>query len=160
MVAGNMMLLAEVHPDDAYQWFMEMFVDSAEWVMVPNVYGMALYADGGTITTKPYFCGSNYLRKMGDYPKGEWITALDALFWRFMAKHRRFFEKQPRLGMLCRHLDRQNDERRAELAAAAEAFLEANTQLVEDDSQELPPVSLTMRGAGFTTSGNTPPAGL
>ncbi|MGI9291764.1 MAG: cryptochrome/photolyase family protein, partial [Gammaproteobacteria bacterium] len=157
MVAGNLMLLAEIHPDDVYRWFMELFVDSAEWVMVPNVYGMALYADGGTITTKPYFCGSNYLRKMGDYDQGEWITTLDGLFWRFMASHRSFFEKQPRLGMLCSHLDRQTPDRREELATAAAAFLNRHTELVGDDDELLPPVSLTMRGVGYTSSGNLPP---
>ena len=129
MIAGNMMLLAEIHPRDVYRWFMELFVDSAEWVMVPNVYGMALFADGGTFTTKPYVCGSNYWRKMGDYPTGDWTTTVDALFWRFIAKHRDFFAAQPRLGMLCGNLDRQTAERRRELARAARLFLDTKTQL-------------------------------
>ena len=132
MVAGNMMLLAEIHPDDVYRWFMELFVDSAEWVMIPNVYGMALFADGGTITTKPYVCGSNYLRKMGDYENGDWNTTLDGLFWRFIATHRPFFEQQPRLRMLCGHLDRQSPERHAELQQAAELFLHSKTNPVSE----------------------------
>lgn len=158
MVAGNLMLLAEIHPDEVYRWFMEMFVDAAEWVMVPNVYGMALYADGGTITTKPYFCGSNYLRKMGDYPQGEWITTLDGLFWRFMAQHRSFFEKQPRLGMLCKHLDRQSAERREELAQAAADFLNSHTDEYEEDDPLLNPASLMMRAISYPSSGGEPPA--
>ena len=146
MVAGNLMLLSEVHPDEVYRWFMEMFVDAADWVMIPNVYGMALYADGGTVTTKPYFCGSNYLLKMGDYPKGEWTTTLDALYWRFMARNREFFAKQPRLGMLCGHLDRQSDERRKELSKAATQFLRSNTAS-KAKSLKPSPVALTSRGA-------------
>ena len=132
MVAGNMMVLAEVHPDEVYRWYMELFVDSADWVMVPNVYAMALFADGGTITTKPYVCGSNYLRKMSDYENGDWNTALDGLFWRFISKHRAFFERQPRLRMLCGHLDRQTPERRAELQDAAMRFLHAKTETIQE----------------------------
>jgi deoxyribodipyrimidine photolyase-related protein len=132
MVAGNLMLLAEIHPDDAYRWFMEMFVDSAEWVMTPNVYGMALYADGGLMTTKPYICGANYLCKMGDYPKGDWTLTVDALFWRFMAKQRAFFARQPRLRMLCSQLDRQTPETRKALAQAAAAFLHDKTELLPE----------------------------
>ena len=68
MVLGNFMLLCEIAPDEVYQWFMEMYIDAYDWVMVPNVYGMSQFADGGMITTKPYICGSNYLMKMGDFP--------------------------------------------------------------------------------------------
>lgn len=132
MVAGNMMLLAEIHPDEVYRWYMELFVDAAEWVMVPNVYGMALFADGGTITTKPYVCGSNYLRKMGDYEDGEWNTLLDGLFWRFIRKHRPFFEQQPRLRMLCKHLDNQTPQRRSSLQQAEQQFLRDKTDLMPE----------------------------
>ncbi len=127
MIAGNLMLLAEIEPRDAYRWFMEMFVDSAEWVMVPNVYGMALFSDGGIFTTKPYVCGSNYLRRMGDYPLGDWTTTIDALFWRFIERHREFFSRQPRLSLLVHNLARQSPERRAELHSRAEAFLGSKT---------------------------------
>ncbi len=60
MVLGGFMFLCEIDPDDIYRWFMEMFVDSYDWVMVPNVYAMSQNADGGTITTKPYFSGLSY----------------------------------------------------------------------------------------------------
>ncbi len=69
MVLGNYMLLNEYHPNQIYQWFMELFIDAYDWVMVPNVYGMSQFCDGGLITTKPYFSGSNYLLKMSDYSK-------------------------------------------------------------------------------------------
>ena len=129
MVAGNLMLLAEIHPHEAYNWFMEMFVDAAPWVMTPNVYGMALFADGGIFTTKPYFCGSNYIRKMSNYPTDDWIMPLDGLFWRFVARNREYLAAQPRLGMLTRNLDKMDAQRRKMLEQHAEEFLRDRTLL-------------------------------
>ena len=67
MVLGNFMLLCEFDPDDVYRWFMELFIDSYDWVMVTNVYGMSQFADGGMMSTKPYISSSNYLKKMSDF---------------------------------------------------------------------------------------------
>jgi deoxyribodipyrimidine photolyase-related protein len=106
---------------------MEMFVDSSEWVMGPNVYGMGLFSDGGVFATKPYLCGSNYLLKMSDYARGEWCDIVDGLYWRFIDKHRDFFAGNPRLAVMPRTLDRLKEERRATIFAAAEAFLEEHT---------------------------------
>lgn len=127
MIAGNLMMLAEIEPREAYRWFMEMFVDSADWVMVPNVYGMALFADGGIFTTKPYACGSNYIRRMGDYPVGNWTATMDGLYWRFIAQQRGFFATQPRSGMIVHNLDRMSAERQQRLKRHADAFLRAKT---------------------------------
>ena len=60
MILANIMNLCEINPKQVYKWFMEMFVDSSDWVMVPNVYGMGLFSDGGIFATKPYICGSSY----------------------------------------------------------------------------------------------------
>jgi deoxyribodipyrimidine photolyase-related protein len=68
MVVGNFMLLCEFDPDEVYRWFMEMFVDAYDWVMVPNVYAMSQFADGGGMCTKPYISGSNYLMKLQNNP--------------------------------------------------------------------------------------------
>jgi deoxyribodipyrimidine photolyase-related protein len=100
MVAGGRMVLDEVDPNDAYRWFMEMYIDAYDWVMVPNVYGMSQFADGGIFATKPYISGSNYIIKMSDYKKGDWSIEWDALFWKFLHKHRDFFMKNPRMRML------------------------------------------------------------
>jgi deoxyribodipyrimidine photolyase-related protein len=127
MVLGNLMLLCRVRPSDAYRWFMEMFVDSADWVMAPNVYGMALFSEGGAFTTKPYICGSSYLRKMSDYPKGPWCEVVDGLYWAFVRDHRTFFEKNPRTKMMVRTLDRLADDRRQHIFGLAEAFIERVT---------------------------------
>ncbi len=124
MVLGNFMLLCEFDPDEVYRWFMELFIDSYDWVMVPNVYGMTQFADGGIMTTKPYISGSNYLMKMSDFPKGEWQTTWDGLFWRFMHVHRNFFTKNPRLGMLVKTFDKMSPDKRNHHLAAAERFLQ------------------------------------
>ncbi len=101
---------------------MELFIDAYDWVMVPNVYGMSQFADGGLMATKPYISGSNYLMKMSDSPKGEWQEIWDALFWRFMHKHRDFFLQNPRLGMLIKTYDKMNGDRRRKLQQVAEEF--------------------------------------
>lgn len=71
MVMGNFMLLCEFDPDEVYRWFMEMYIDAYDWVMVPNTYGMTQFSDGGLMMTKPYISGSNYLLKMGDWKKAD-----------------------------------------------------------------------------------------
>jgi deoxyribodipyrimidine photolyase-related protein len=100
MVLGNFMLLCEFDPDEVYRWFMELFIDAYDWVMVPNVYSMSQYADGGLITTKPYVSGSNYILKMSDYTKGSWCEVWDGLYWRFMYKNQEIFKKNPRMSMM------------------------------------------------------------
>ncbi|MCF2490191.1 cryptochrome/photolyase family protein [Dyadobacter sp. CY347] len=123
MVLGNFMLLCEFDPDDVYRWFMEMFIDAYDWVMVPNVYGMSQFADGGLMATKPYISGSNYLMKMSDFPKGEWQQTWDGLFWRFMDKNRKFFLKNPRLGMLIRTFDNMDEAKKQAHLQHADDFL-------------------------------------
>jgi len=124
MVIGNFMLLCEFDPDEVYRWFMEMYVDAYDWVMVPNVYGMTQFADGGLMTTKPYISGSNYLLKMSDYEKGGWTEIWDGLFWRFMHVNRDFFLKNPRLGMLVNTFDKMPAEKRNKHISNAETYLQ------------------------------------
>lgn len=124
MILGNFMLLCEFDPDEVYKWFMEMYIDSYDWVMVPNVYGMSQFADGGMMSTKPYISGSNYLMKMSNYLKGDWQEIWDGLFWRFMHVHRDFFISNPRLGMLVRTFDKMGEEKRNMHLMNAEEFLE------------------------------------
>ena len=123
MILGNFMVLCEFDPDDVYQWFMELFIDSYDWVMVPNVYGMSLYADGGLMSTKPYISSSNYIMKMSNYKKGSWQKIWDGLFWNFMDKHRDFFLSNPRLGMLIRTFDKMTPETKHQHISNAENFL-------------------------------------
>lgn len=127
MIVGNLMTLCEIRPQTAHQWFMEMYVDSSEWVMGPNVYGMGLFSDGGLFATKPYICGSNYLLKMSDYGKGPWCDIVDGLYWRFIDKHRDYFAGNPRLSVMPRGLDRLKPERKEVIFNAAENFLAEHT---------------------------------
>lgn len=107
MVLGNYMLLTGYQPGQVYDWFMTMYVDSYEWVMVPNVIGMSQYADGGFdkdgFATKPYISGSNYLQKMGSWwpsasaaKESEWT----ALYWQFLRRHEQKLSKNFRLQRL------------------------------------------------------------
>ncbi|CAN5414315.1 cryptochrome/photolyase family protein [soil metagenome] len=123
MVIGNFMLLCEFDPDEVYRWFMELFIDAYDWVMVTNVYGMSQFADGGLMASKPYISGSNYLSKLSDFQKGSWQPIWDGLFWRFMDVHRDFFLKNPRLGMLVRTFDKMTNERRFSHIETAENYL-------------------------------------
>ncbi len=123
MVAGNFMLLCRIRPDEVYRWFMELFVDAYDWVMVPNVYGMSQFADGGTFTTKPYLSGSNYIRKMSYYSKGEWCEIWDGLFWSFIGDHLEFFAGNPRLAMMARTWDKLSADKKEAHRKAGDAFL-------------------------------------
>jgi len=124
MILSNFMLLCEIHPNAVYQWFMEMYIDSYDWVMVPNVYGMGQFADGGLMCTKPYISGSNYVVKMSNYRKDpSWSEVWDALFWRFMIKHRNYFSKNPRLNMLLSSFDKREPSAQKEIFDRANQFL-------------------------------------
>ena len=110
MILGNFMLLCDLSPNQVYRWFMEMFIDSYDWVMVPNVYGMSQHADGGLMTTKPYISGSSYVLKMSNYPKGPWCETWDALYWRFIHREREFFGANPRMRVMIGQLSRMGNK--------------------------------------------------
>ncbi|MCH2532930.1 MAG: cryptochrome/photolyase family protein [Bdellovibrionales bacterium] len=132
MVLSNLMLLCEIHPKEVYNWFMCFFVDSADWVMTPNVYGMGQFSDGGIFATKPYICGSNYLLKMSDFPKGEWTDVVDGLYWRFIDKHKDFFNSNHRLSMMTRMLEKLSAEKKQRIFKAAESFLSEHTYQAQE----------------------------
>lgn len=123
MLLGNFMTLCEIHPTEIYKWFMELFIDAYDWVMVPNVYGMSTYADGGLITTKPYVSSSNYIRKMSDYPKGKWCEIWDALYWRFIHKYKKSFKNNPRMSLMVNILNKKSDSQLNELLKTANKYL-------------------------------------
>ncbi len=137
MVISNLMLLCEIQPQEVYQWFMERYLDSYDWVMGPNVYGMGQMSDGGIFATKPYICGSNYILKMGDFRRGSWCEVWDGLYWRFIDRHRPFFQTNPRLAMMVRLLDRMEATKRERLFNKAEQFIAATTTSPRDNESEL-----------------------
>ena len=128
MVIANLMNLCGIHPSCVYDYFLRYYIDAYDWVMVPNVFGMGLTSDGGLFTTKPYICGSNYMRKMSDHGSGQWCETVDGLFWRFVDKHADRLRKNPRLALMVAQSDRIEAKRRKRLFDAADTFIGTHTQ--------------------------------
>lgn len=130
MLLGNFMNLCGFHPDQVYRWFMERFIDSYDWVMVPNVYSMALYADGGEITTKPYISGSSYIIKMSNFKKGKitdtqsWDKIWDSLFWNFIGEHFEKLQKEGRLGFIGLKYKNMSEEKKQYYQTTAKKYLD------------------------------------
>ena len=127
MIISNLMNLSGIDPNDIHRWFMEMYIDSADWVMVPNVYGMGTFADGGIFSTKPYICGSSYMLRMSNFKKGEWCDVVDGLYWRFIEKNINFFKTNPRLSLMVNALSKINPDRKKLIFTKAEEFISKNT---------------------------------
>jgi deoxyribodipyrimidine photolyase-related protein len=119
MITGNLMLMLQVDPVEVHKWFMEMYVDSSDWVMGPNVYGMSQFSDGGLFATKPYFSGSNYILKMSNYPKGDWCDAVDGLYWQFIENNKSFFANNFRMAMMVKTVERMDSEKKDRIFKAA-----------------------------------------
>ena len=109
MVLGNVMLLLEIDPDQVYDWFMEMFIDSYEWVMVPNVYGMSQYSYENMMT-KPYISSSNYINKMSHYDGGDWEDDWTGLYWNFINEFEDKISDIQRMSFMTSTLNRMNEE--------------------------------------------------
>ncbi len=124
MILGNFMLLCRFDPNEVYKWFMELFIDAYDWVMVPNIYGMSQFADGGTFTTKPYISGSNYVLKMSDEKRGDWTETWDGLFWTFISDHQELFLKNPRSSMMARTWNKFPTKKQETHLQNAKEFLE------------------------------------
>ena len=119
MVLSNMALLAGVEPQEFLTWMRNTFIDASDWVMVPNVVGMGMHADGGLMMTKPYISGGAYISKMSNYCKGctydpKKRTGDDAcpfttLYWNFLDIHSEDFAKNHRMAQQFAGLKRLND---------------------------------------------------
>ncbi len=123
MILGNSMVLLRISPDEVYTWFMTLFIDAYDWVMVPNVYAMSQFAAADFITTKPYISGSNYIIKMSDYKKGAWSEIWDALYWRFIDDFREMIAANPRSSMMVSLYDRMNDEKKDTVKTVSQKWL-------------------------------------
>lgn len=128
MIMGNIMLMTGIDPREVYRWFMEMYIDSADWVMAPNVFGMSQFAEGGIFATKPYISGSNYIRKMSNYPKGDWCEIVDGLYWSFIDRHKETFAKNQRMSMMLATLRRMNEEKKDRIFKAAREWTASVTE--------------------------------
>ncbi len=134
MITGNFCLLTGVDPDQVDAWYLGIYIDAIEWVEMPNTRGMSQFADGGWIATKPYAAGGNYVNKMSDYCQdcyyavnekfSERACPLNSLYWYFMIQHREVFANNPRVAMVYRGWDKQNNESRQATLARARWCLE------------------------------------
>ncbi|MCR9255184.1 MAG: cryptochrome/photolyase family protein [Alphaproteobacteria bacterium] len=134
MVTGVFALLADVHPDAVNEWYLVVYADAFEWVELPNVTGMALFADGGIMASKPYAASGKYIDRMSDYCKGcrydpKHATGPKAcpynfLYWDFLARQRERLKGNPRLGMIYRTLDRMDPGKVAAMRDQAQIFLD------------------------------------
>ena len=135
MVLGNFCLLAGINPRDVQDWYLAVYADAYDWVEMPNVVGMILYADGGNLATKPYAASGNYINKMSDYCKecsysvskktGEGACPFNPLYWHFMDRHRDRLSSNHRIGRIYSTWDRMGDEKQGEYLASAEKFLDS-----------------------------------
>lgn len=133
MITGNFCLLTGMHPDAVDAWYLGIYVDAIEWVEMPNTRGMALYADGGLVGTKPYAAGGNYIKKMSDYcgdchyrvteKTGPRACPFNSLYWHFMDRHREELARNPRLGMLFGSWDRMGEEQNRAILSRARHLL-------------------------------------
>lgn len=129
MVLGNFALITATNPQQFTEWMWNSFIDAAEWVMVPNVIGMSLYADGGMLATKPYASGGAYIDRMSNHCKGcaydrKKRTGDDAcpftvLYWDFMMRHQDTFVKNPRIARQVRAAQQLSDVEAVQQTAQA-----------------------------------------
>lgn len=123
MYLGNYMLLCMINPKDVYTIFMEWTIDAYDWVMVPNVYGMSQYADGGMIMTRPYLCSSNYILKMSNYKKDKWCDVLNSLYYNFINKHQKYLKKNYATSRQVAFWDKKSKDEKDKILATAKDYL-------------------------------------
>ena len=135
MVLGNFALLAGISPEEVNEWFLIVYADAYQWVELPNVSGMALFADGGYLASKPYSASGTYISKMSNYcdncsfqvkkKNGTEACPFNYLYWDFLARNREKLVSNHRLGMIYRTYDRMSDEKRELIKDDSQSFLEA-----------------------------------
>ena len=135
MVTGNLAMLLGVHPDEVDDWYMTVYADAYEWVEMPNTRGMATFADGGIVGSKPYAASGAYIDRMSDYcgpcrydvkaRSGEGACPFNRLYWGFLERNRDRLRDNIRLAMPYRTLENFGPEKRTALLAEAEAAREA-----------------------------------
>ena len=135
MVLGNFALLAGIAPRDVQDWYLAVYADAYDWVEMPNVVGMILYADGGKLATKPYAASGNYINKMSDYCKqcrysvskktGEDACPFNPLYWHFMDRHRDRLANNHRIGRIYATWDRMGEDKQREYLTSAQKFLDS-----------------------------------
>lgn len=135
MVLGNFALLAGLNPDEVNNWYLLVYADAFEWVELPNVTGMILFADGGVLASKPYAASGSYINKMSDYCKhcqykvkdklGEDACPFNYLYWNFLILHEQKFRNNPRMAMIYRTLDKKSETEKQQILVQSADYLDS-----------------------------------
>ena len=135
MLTGNFALLAGVDPAEIEQWYLAVYADAFEWVEMPNTLGMAVFADGGRMASKPYAASGAYINRMSDFCKdcaydikqktGPDACPFNAMYWAFLIRNEDTLKTNPRLRMPYRTLSGWSDEKQASYVESADAFLDS-----------------------------------
>jgi deoxyribodipyrimidine photolyase-related protein len=133
MVTGNFALLAGIDPSAVDEWYLSVYADAYEWVEMPNTRGMAIFADGGIVGSKPYAASGAYINRMSDYCRhcaydvsdgvGPNSCPFNSLYWNFIDRHKARFAANMRMAMPLRNLARMQPERLAAIKARAGQIL-------------------------------------
>lgn len=133
MVTGMFALLAEIEPEQVQAWYLAVYVDAVEWVELPNVVGMALHANGGRFTSKPYIASGAYIQRMSNYcdgcryrpdvKTGPQACPITSLYWHFMIKHQVALAQNPRTALMVKHVNNMTDEQRTAITDYAQGLL-------------------------------------
>ena len=140
MVLGNFVLLAGIHPDEVNEWYLLVYADAYEWVELPNVTGMILFADGGVVGSKPYAASGAYINKMSNYCKkckykvsektGPDACPFNYLYWDFIIRNEKKLRSNPRMGLIYKNLDRMDHEKYITIKSDSDLFF---NKLVKDE---------------------------
>ena len=135
MVTGNFALLAGIDPREIERWYLAVYADALEWVEMPNTLGMAVFADGGRMASKPYAASGAYIDRMSDFCSGcdydvKQKTGPNAcpfnyLYWAFLTRNRKRLEHNPRMAMPYRSLASSTDSKKTSYVQDAERFLDS-----------------------------------
>jgi deoxyribodipyrimidine photolyase-related protein len=133
MVLGNFALLAGLNPKEVNDWYLLVYADAYQWVELPNVSGMVLFADGGYLASKPYAAGGAYIKRMSNYcdhcvykvseKTGSDACPFNYLYWNFLKLNRSQLDKNPRVTMMYRTLDKMSEQQKEAIQSSSEKFL-------------------------------------
>ncbi len=135
MITGNFALIAGISPAEVENWYLLVYIDAYEWVELPNVHGMVMWADGGVMASKPYAASGAYINRMSDYCKhcyydpklkiGEKACPFNALYWNFLIQNKNKLKGNPRMAMPYKNLSRMDEEQQTALSQQAQMFLDS-----------------------------------
>lgn len=133
MITGNFALLAGLSPEAVNRWYLEVYADAYQWVELPNTHGMALFADGGIVGSKPYAASGAYINRMSNYcgsckynvkdKRGEAACPFNYLYWDFIMRHVELLSKNPRMALVYKNLNKMSDDQIKEIKEQSERFL-------------------------------------